>query len=125
MLKDQTMNKLTLIFALALVSTGTRGDFSCPNGLNAACLDAGDTVCPASTKCVDDDLVCFDKHICDSGSGLICESEYDKVLNDYKVTVEKYNNLTSVNVALREQRLEQKNCVINATTLEGAKRCVR
>lgn len=119
------MNKLTLIFTLALVSTSACSDFSCPNGSNAACLDDGDTVCPASTKCVDDDVVCFDKHSCDSGSGLICESEYDKILNDYKVTVEKHNNLASVNVALREQRLEHKNCVINASTLEEAKMCVR
>lgn len=124
-LKDLTMNKVFLIVALALVSTSTWGEFSCPYGTDAACLDAGDTVCPASTKCVDDDVVCFAKHICNSGSGLICESVYDEVLNDYKMTVEKYNKLASVNVALREQRLKQKNCVINASNLEGAKRCVR
>jgi len=119
------MKKVILIVALALVSACAWGDFSCPDGTNAACLDGGDKVCPASTKCVDDDVVCFDKNTCESGSGLICESDYDEVLNDYKMTVEKHNKLASENVALREQRLEHKNCVINASSVEDAKRCVR
>ena len=119
------MKKVTLIVALALVSIGALGEFSCPYGTNAACLDDGDKVCPGSTKCVDVDVVCFDKNTCDSGTSFVCESEYDEVLNDYKKTVKQHNQLASENVGLREQRLEQKNCVINASTLEDAKRCVR
>ncbi len=119
------MQKLIFIFALAFFSTGTWGDFSCPDGTNAACLDSGDTVCPGSAKCVGDDVVCFDKHTCDPGIDFICESEYDEIMNKYKKTVSQYNQLASENVDLRERRLEQKNCVINASTLKDAIRCVR
>ncbi len=119
------MQKLIFIFALAFFSTGAWGGFTCPDGANAACLDSGDTVCPGSAKCVGDDVVCFDKHTCDPGIDFICESEYDEIMNKYKKTVSQYNQLASENVDLRERRLEQKNCVINSSTLKDAIRCVR
>jgi len=119
------MQKLILIFVLALVSSGSWGDFSCPDGTNAACLDNGDQVCPGSAKCVNNDDVCFDKHTCPSGGSFICESEYDDILNNYKKVVSQHNDLISENVDLRERRLEQKNCVLNASTLENAHRCVQ
>ena len=119
------MKNLSLIIALTLVSMSASAEFSCPDGADLACLDKGDTVCPASAKCVDDEAVCFDKHPCSSGTGLICESEYDEVLNNYTKTVKQYDQLLVENVGLREQRLEWKNCVINASTLADAERCVR
>jgi hypothetical protein len=119
------MKRLILVTALVLLSTGGWGDFSCPNGTNAACLDHGDKVCPGSAKCVGGDVVCFDKHTCDPGGSFICESEYDDVVNDYKKAVSEHNELALKNVDLRDKRLEQKNCVLNAARLEDAKRCVR
>jgi hypothetical protein len=108
-----------------LISHGKRGDFSCPTGTSAACLDIGDKVCPSSTKCVDEGATCFDDYPCDSSEGFVCESEYDGVMNGYKQAVSQHNALASENVTLREMGLEIKNCVINAPTLRDAIRCVR
>ena len=107
------------------LGNGKRGDFSCPDGTGAACLDIGDIVCPSSAKCVDDRATCFDEYPCDLDKGFVCESKYDDVLDDLKQTVRQHDELASENVALRERRLEQKNCVLNASTLDDAKRCVR
>ena len=123
--KGNTIKQLALIAVLALVSTGAWGDFSCPTGTEVACLESGDKVCPSSTKCVDEGATCFDAYPCDLNGSFVCESEYDDVMNDYKQAVIEHNQLASENTGLRETRLEQKNCVINASTLEDAKRCVR
>ena len=90
-----------------------------------ACLEAEDKICPGSTKCVDIDIDCYDKNSCASDTGFICESDYAEVMNDYKTAVSQHNELAAENAVLREQRLEQKNCVINAETLKIAIRCVR
>ena len=119
------MNRFVLIVALALVSSGMRGDFSCPDGTAPACLEPGNKVCPGSTKCVDDGATCFDVYPCDLSDGFVCGSEHDEVLKDYKKAVIQHNELALENTALRERRLEQKNCVMNAPTLEDAKKCVR
>ena len=108
-----------------LLSNGKRGDFSCPDGTGAACLDSGDKVCPGSTKCVDEGATCFDEYPCDLSGGFVCESTYDDAMRDYQQAVRQYDELASENVDLREQRLERKNCVINTSTLEAARRCVR
>jgi hypothetical protein len=119
------MQKLLCIFALTLISNGVFADFSCPHDTKAICLDNGDKVCPASAKCVSNDVVCFDKKACDSERGFMCASEHDDVLNDYEETAEQYNKLALENVNLRETRLAIKNCVLNASTLGEAKGCVR
>ena len=119
------MKILVLLLVFLLTSTGAQGEFTCLDGTSPACLDDGDTVCPASAKCVGDEAVCFDQGSCDSARGFICGSEYDKFLDDYKKVVAQYNQLTSENVDLREERLEQRNCVINAHSLKDAIRCVR
>ncbi len=119
------MKKLIILFVISLISAGIQADFSCPDGTNSACLDDGDIVCPASAKCVGDDAVCLDERSCDSARGYICGSEYDAILNDYEKVVSQYNQLLSENVDLREGRLEQRNCVINAAKLRDAIKCVR
>ncbi len=119
------MNAVMFLFALSLLSSSALSDYSCPDGTSAACLDSGDTVCPVSAKCVTNEAVCLDGHACDSARGYICGSEYDEVLQDYEKVVSQYNQLTSENVDLRETRLEQRNCVINAATLKVAIKCVR
>jgi hypothetical protein len=119
------MKFLMFSFFLCLASANTQAGFTCPDGTNMACLDEGDTVCPLSAKCVDKAAVCLDKNGCDSARGYICGSEYDAVLNDHQATVGQYNQLLSENVSLREDRLEKRNCVINAATLKEAIRCVR
>jgi hypothetical protein len=119
------MKRLVFFAVLALTSIGAWGVSSCPNETELACLDTDDKVCPGSTKCVDFDATCFDEYPCDIGSGFVCESEYENVLNDYEKTVKQYNELASENVELRARRLEQKNCVLNASILEEAKNCVR
>jgi hypothetical protein len=119
------MQRLLLILILALVSTGAWCDFSCPVGTEAACLDGGDKVCPESTQCVDEHASCFDEYPCELSEGFVCASQYDKVMKEFENTAQQYDQLISENVNLREMRLEQRNCVLNASTLDGAKRCVR
>ena len=119
------MQKLLCIFALTLISSGVLADFSCPHDTKIICLDNGDKICPGTAKCVSNDVVCFDKKACDSERGFMCASEHDDVLNDYEETVGQYNKLALENENLREKRLAKKNCVLNASTLEGAKICVR
>jgi hypothetical protein len=119
------MKAVMFLFALSLLSSSAPGDYSCPDGSNAACLDNGDIVCPAYAKCVNKEAVCLDESACDSARGYICGSEYDEIMKDYEKVVSQYNQLTSENVDLRETRLEQRNCVINAATLKDAIRCVR
>jgi hypothetical protein len=119
------MKAVMFLLALSLFSSSVLGDFSCPEGTKAACLDHVDTVCPAYAKCVNNEAVCLDESACDSARGYICGSEYDEVMKDYEKVVGQYNQLTSENVDLRETRLEQRNCVINAATLKDAIRCVR
>jgi hypothetical protein len=116
---------LTLIAALIMVSSGSWSEFSCPPGSELACLNVGDTVCPLSAKCVDDGATCFDEYPCESGEKFVCESQYDKTLEDCKMAVEQHTQLASENTELRVKRLEQKNCVLNASTLEVAQACVR
>jgi len=119
------MKTIMFLLAFSLVPATTWGDFSCPDATRATCLEVGDTVCPVSANCVADDAVCLDRQGCDSDRGYICGSQYDAVMNDYEKAVSQYNQLTSENVELRSQKLEQKNCVINAATLEDAIECVR
>lgn len=119
------MKSLVILFVLVLASGVARGEFTCLDGTSPACLDDGDTVCPASAKCVAGASICFDEHSCDSESGYICGSEYDEMLSSYKAVVSQYNQLTAENVDLREKQLNQRNCVINAQTLKEAIKCVR
>jgi len=119
------MKTCVFLLTLLLASTAVRAEFSCPAGTKEACLDDSDTICPVSAKCVRHDAVCLDPESCDSTRGFICGSEYDAVMTDYEKVVAQYNQLISENVNLRETRLEQKNCVINAQTLKDAIRCVR
>ena len=119
------MKTLVFFLILSLAPMGAWADFICPDGTKEACLGDGDSVCPITGKCVDDAAVCLDPESCKSPRGFICGSEYDAVLADYEKVVGQYNQLISENVKLREVRLEQKNCVINAQSLKEAIRCVR
>lgn len=119
------MKALMLLFLMCMVSVGARAGFTCPDGTNMACLEEGDTVCPLSAKCVSQAAICLDESACESARGYICGSEYDAVLSDHQQTVNKYNQLLSENVSLREDRLEKRSCVINSATLKDAIRCVR
>ena len=120
-----TMKTIVFIFTFSLFSISGWGAFSCPDATRAACLEEGDTVCPVNGKCVDTAAICLDEAACDSARGYICGSEYDAVLGDYQETVSKYDQLLSENVALRNERLEKRNCVINSATLKDAIKCVR
>ena len=119
------MQKLILILILVLPTTSAWGDFSCPDGSNPVCLDDGDKVCPESTMCVNKQATCFDDYPCDLNGGFVCESEYDDAINDHKQAIKEHDELASENVDLRVQRLEIKNCILNADDLADAKRCVR
>lgn len=99
--------------------------FLCPADTQPSCLAPGDNVCPGSTKCVDENATCFEQYPCETSGGFVCGAEYDEVLNDYQNAVRQNNELASENVGLRESRLDKKNCVLNASTLEDAKTCVR
>jgi hypothetical protein len=41
----------------------------------------------------------------------VVTSEYDDVQKNYEQPVKQHNELVAVNVELREERLEKKNCV--------------
>jgi hypothetical protein len=119
------MQKRIWTLALMLISTSTWAGLSCPPGTDSACLDNGDKVCPPSTRCVAEDVICLDKNSCDPEDSFMCKSDYELVLKDYENAVSEQNKLASENVDLREERLDRKNCVINAATLEAATSCVR
>jgi len=119
------MQRLIWMLALTLISGPAWAGLSCPSGTDIACLDDGDKVCPPSTKCVAEDVICLDKNSCDPEDSFMCKSDYELVLKDYENAVSEQHKLVSENVDLREERLERKNCVINAATLEDAIRCVR
>ena len=118
------MSRLVLIIFLTLISLGVRGEILCPDGSSAVCLANGDNICPSSAKCVSSDVVCLDKTSCTGGS-FICDTSYDKLMADYKKAAGQYDDLVSENVSLREQRLAQKNCVLNASSLDEAQMCFR
>jgi len=113
------------VSTITIMSKGNTGDFTCPTGTEAACLDTSDKVCPGSTKCIDEGATCFDEYPCSLSEGFVCAAEYDGVMNGYKQAVKQHDELASENVTLREMRLEIKNCVINASALKDAIRCVR
>ena len=119
------LSEHTEVSTITTLSSGKRGDFSCPDGTGAACLGIGDKVCPGSAKCIDDHATCFDEYPCDLSEGFVCASEYDDILNRLKQVARQHDELALENVALRERRLEQRNCVINAATLNDAIKCVR
>jgi hypothetical protein len=73
---------------------------------------------------VDNNALCFDQFPCDASEGFVCESKYDAMMKDCKAAAEEHNALAKQNVALREQRLAQKNCVLDAATLAEARKCV-
>ena len=110
---------------ITIMSKGNTGDFTCPTGTEAACLDTSDKVCPGSTQCIDEGATCFDEYPCSLSEGIVCASEYDGVMNGYKQAVKQHDELASENVTLREMRLEIRNCVINASALKDAISCVR
>jgi hypothetical protein len=119
------MKTRIILFLLSLASTVAQAGYTCPDGTTMACMDKGDSVCPMTAKCVDKAAICLAEPRCDSDRGYICGSEYDAVLKDHQETVDQYNGLLSENVSLREDRLEKRNCVINAETLKDAISCVR
>jgi len=119
------MKRIALIVLLTLVSTATWGDLSCPGGTSAVCMENGDSICPATAKCVSNDVICLDRNSCAAGGSFICDTSYDKLMGEYKEAARQYDELVSENVSLREQRLAQKNCVLNASILDEAQRCFR
>ena len=118
------MKTLKYILVLSLVPIVGWSDFSCPAGTNMVCIEDADTICPVSAKCVPINAICLDSQGCQSERGYICGSEYDALMGDYQKVVDQYNQLQTDNVSLREKRLEQKNCVKNASNLLEARRCV-
>jgi len=119
------MDRLILLVILLWVPALSWSEFSCPDGTEAACIETGDRVCSANTKCVDNNATCFDDFPCSAGEGFVCGTEYDAALNDHKRSTEQYDQLVKENVSLRQERLDRKNCVLNATGLIEAQKCVR
>lgn len=119
------MRHLSLLIGLLSVSAFSWAEFSCPDGTEAACIEAADRVCSANTKCVDTTAACFGEFPCGADEGFVCGSEYDAALHDHQRSMEKYDKLVKENVDLRQERLDRKNCVLNATGLIEAQKCVR
>jgi hypothetical protein len=68
---------------------------------------------------------CFEDYPCQPGEGFVCASSYDEALADAQATSARYDSLAAENVALREERLQKRSCVINAQSLKAAIACVR
>lgn len=119
------MNRFSLVLILFLAPALAVADFACPDGTEAACIETGDRICSASTKCVNENTTCFDDFPCKADEGYVCGAEYDAALNDHKRSTQKYDQLVKENVDLRQERLDRKNCVLNATGLTEAQTCVR
>ena len=119
------LNERTEVSSSTLIINSKRGDFSCPTGTEAACLNGGDKVCPGSTRCIDEHATCFDNYPCNLSGGFVCQAQYDNAMTGCKQAVGQYDELATENVSLREQRLERKNCVLNASNLKDARSCVR
>lgn len=119
------MHQFLLLVVLLLSSAVAWAEFSCLEGTEATCIEAGDKVCAASHKCVDESTTCFDDFPCTADEGFVCGAEYDAALNSHKRSTQQYDELVAENVDLRQQRLDRKNCVLNATNLTDAQRCVR
>lgn len=119
------MKRLPLLVALLLVYSFSWAGLSCPEGTEAACIEPGDKLCGETARCVDQSATCFDAFPCDVEAGFVCAAEYDAALNDHKRSTEQYDQLATENVDLRQERLDRKNCVLNATELTEAQRCVR
>lgn len=119
------MKQIFAYLALTLAAGLACADASCPEGTSNVCLENGDKVCPASARCVDNSATCFDSFPCDGSEGFVCESKYDEMMHDYRQAVKEHDALAAENVEIREQRLQQKNCVLNADTLAVARSCVR
>lgn len=119
------MKRLSLILLLSALPAFGSAAFSCPDGTGAACLDAGDKVCTAGTRCVDEDATCLADFPCSLDAGFVCADEHEAALQDCKVKLAEYDALVKENVDLRQQRLERKNCVLNSENLADAQRCVR
>lgn len=122
---------LNLLSERAEVSTndplrnGKCGGFSCPDSTVAACLDSDDKVCSGLAKCVDERATCFEQYPCGLSEGFVCAEKYNDTLDDLRQAVKLHEELALENVTLRERRLNQKNCVLNASTLHDAQSCVR
>jgi hypothetical protein len=114
-----------LLLMVSFIPAPAWAEFSCPDGTEAACLDAGDKVCAGNTKCVDQGATCLQDFPCNLDEGFVCASEHDAALNDCEKNVAEYDALAKENVDLRKERLDRKNCVLNAGTLAEAHKCVR
>lgn len=116
---------LTTIATLIALCCGAAfgGDFTCPYGKDAACLDYGDKVCSSRAQCVSQDAVCFDSYSCDY-KGFVCKSDMenlarqcDEVQSAGKEILEKYNRLV-------DEYDDARTCVQLASSLAQAKRCM-
>ena len=119
------MRSFLHILVLSLAPTLVSASLSCPDGTEMACLETGDKVCAANTKCVEHSATCLQDFPCDLNEGFVCATEHDTALRDCKKNVAEYDVLARENVDLRQERLDRKNCVLNSTTLADAHKCVR
>jgi hypothetical protein len=119
------MNQTTWLAALLSFPALAFANLSCPDGTEAACLDAGDKVCAPDTKCVHQSATCLQDFPCALDEGFVCAPEHDAALVECRKNVAQFDALAKENVDLRQQRLDRKNCVLNAGTLAVAQECVR
>lgn len=119
------MRPCALTLMLLLLPVMAAAEFTCPVDTSPACLDPGDLVCPAATRCVTSSTTCFEEYPCEPDEGFVCASSYDEILEEAQATSARYDKLTAENVSLREERLQVRNCVINAQSVKAAIACVR
>lgn len=119
-----------LLLALAFGSPALGQSFSCRIGTQPACLDYGDKVCSSTGMCIDRSAACFDQYQCNY-EGFTCKSNvtecveaHDTLLRKHNELVDEFNANLEIAKKMAARLHDIESCLIYASTLEDAKRCV-
>ncbi|GHC36572.1 hypothetical protein GCM10007291_42530 [Gemmobacter nanjingensis] len=125
------MRVLLSLLALAAASPVLGQSFSCRIGTQPACLDYGDKVCSSSGMCVDRNAACFDQYQCNY-EGFTCKSNvtecveaHDSLLRKHNELVDDFNENLEIAKRMAARLDDIESCLINASTLDEAKRCAQ
>ena len=108
---------------LAAHSQAYARNFSCPVGMEGACLDYSEKVCPTSGKCVDYESVCFEPSQCDS-KGFVCKSNLDELSAECDRAIQDRQNQGQQTDELFSILKRVESCVSNSKTLRDAHSCI-
>ena len=127
--KRRTKTRMIVVVAIVLTSSASAQDFSCRMGMQASCLDYGDTVCSSRGMCVDKNAACFDSNQCNY-KGFTCKSNvtecgeaHDALLKKHNELVDDFNGKLEILKKMAVQLEDIQTCLNYASTLDAAKLC--